>query len=459
MKQRKILIAGAIILCFMQMATATGKKHENALPTAAISIPQAGNTYITQCDIDGNFAESASGIIDTYTGKITKWDAPPTVISLYVKAGSAGEITLWTTATAGLPGTKSTIEVSLGKQKKKIQITGGAPHLYKVGTYRVATPGYQKFDIKGLKKTGTIFGDLTGFMANGTALEKENHFIPEGNTDDCYWYRRGPSVHMMYEFPDGHDIEYFYNEATVPDGHDINGTYFMLTGFAEGYMGIQSIRGENGENANMVLFSVWSPFDTDDPKLIPNSLHVQSLAHGYGVTVRDFGHEGSGKQSLMQYPWKTGETYRTLVKVTPDGKGNTIYTGFFCDEKGCWHLLSQLKRPSTDTYYTHPHSFLECFIPETSINTRSVVFKNQWARDTNGKWHEIVDGTFTCDNTGLSGVRIDMKGGIVNNGFLLQNCGFFNDTTPYGSRFRRQPQGEAPDIDLDALDLLAAPHN
>ena len=60
----------------------------------------------------------------------------------------------------------------------------------------------------------------------------------------CSLFRRGLLS------PDGHDIEYFYNEATVPDGHDINGTYFMLTGFAEGYMGIQSIRGENGENGN-----------------------------------------------------------------------------------------------------------------------------------------------------------------------------------------------------------------
>ena len=456
MKLRTILVAGAIVLSCILPATLSAKEPTDASPSTAISIPLTGNVFVTKCDnTDRNFAETASRIIDTSTGKIIGWDSRSTTISLYIKTGSAGKITLWATATAGSPEAKSTIEFSLGDQKKKIKINGGEPETYKIGTFSVDSPGYQRFDIKGVQKTGTTFGDITGFMADGTAVKGENHFVPSDKTADCYWFRRGPSVHMMYDLPAGHDIEYFYNEATVPEGHDVDGTYFMLTGFGEGYMGIQSIRGEKGENANLVLFSVWSPFSTDNPDEIPDSLHVQPLAHGSGVTVRNFGNEGSGKQSFMHYPWKTGETYRTLVKIAPDGKGNTIYTGYFCDEKGEWHLLSQLRRPSTDTHYSHPHSFLECFMPETSIYTRSVVFTNQWARDTDGKWHEVTDGTFTCDNTGLSGVRTDLKGGISQNGFLLQNCGFFNETTPYRSHFTRKTQGKAPEIDFEALERLA----
>lgn len=178
------------------------------------------------------------------------------------------------------------------------------------------------------------------------------------------------------------------------------------------------------------------------------------LRKGAGVTAQNFGNEGSGKQSFMHYPWEAGKTYRTLVRVQPDGKGNTVYTGYFGDEQGRWHLLSQLQRPATDTYYKRPHSFLECFIPETSINTRSVMFCNQWARDKNGKWHEITDATFTCDNTGRAGVRTDLLGGVRDNAFMLQNCGFFDETTGYRSTFHRQPEGKVPQIDLDSINAL-----
>ena len=286
-------------------------------------------------------------------------------------------------------------------------------------------------------------------------MSGENHYIPYDKLEDCYWYRRGPSVHMGYTLPEKEDIEYFYSEVTAPKGRDVNGTYFMLTGFREGYMGIQSAVTDEGEKRRTVLFSVWSPFTTDNPNEIPDSLHVKVLAKGNGVTAQNFGNEGSGKQSFMQYPWKTGKTYKTLVQVRPDGKGNTVYTGYFCNEKGEWMLLARFLRPRTDTYYKGAHSFLECFKPETSTRTRSVEFKNQWACDKNGVWHEITDATFTCDGTGLSGVRTDMYGGENNGAFMLQNCGFFDQTTRYRSSFTRPATGSAPEIDFEALEALA----
>ena len=208
-----------------------------------------------------------------------------------------------------------------------------------------------KINIQGIERSGETFGNISEFTASGDAVAGENHFVPAEKTGECYWARRGPSVHMMYEMPD-EDIEFFYNEVVVPKGNDIHGTYFMTTGFGEGYMGIQSIKDDKGNNANMVLFSVWSPYSTDNPDAIPDSLHVKVLSKGDGVTAQNFGNEGSGKQSFMHYPWKAGKTYRTLVKVQPDNNGNTIYTGYFGDEYGKWHLLSRMLRPATDTYYT-----------------------------------------------------------------------------------------------------------
>ncbi len=420
--------------------------------TNSIEIPLQGNTYVTECD-GTNFISSASGIIDTHSGELKSWNDENTVISLYFKLGKAGPFVLSVDATAGKVGDKSTLRFSMDGQQHTIGIHGGGPEMYTVGEFIAKDPGYVKIDIQGLKRTGADFGKIRKFAIEGQATTGENHYVPSDKLSDCYWYRRGPSVHMNYELPEA-DIEYFYNEAIIPEGHDVHGTYFMLTGFGEGYMGIQAIRDGEGNNANKVLFSVWSPYSTDNPNEIPDSLHVKILKRGEGVTAQNFGNEGSGKQSFMHFPWEAGKTYRTLVRVQPDGKGNTIYTGYFGDDKGNWYMLSKLLRPATDTYYRRPHSFLECFIPETSINTRSVVFKNQWARDKDGTWHEITKATFTCDGTGRAGVRTDLYGGVQDNSFILQNCGFFNETTGFRSKFNRNPEGNIPQIDFDAINAL-----
>ena len=93
----------------------------------------------------------------------------------------------------------------------------------------------------------------------------------------------------------------------------------------------------------------------------------------------------------MDYDWKPGRTYGTLVHVHPDGHGNTDYTGYFRDETGEWHLLASFRRPKTDTWYKGAYSFLECFDPNTSIYSRSVRFGNQWVRMKDGTWKEVAE--------------------------------------------------------------------
>ncbi len=445
-----------LFLAFLAITGGACAKDNGGVTTPSnepsITIPLRGNTFVTACT-NPMVEVEAPQILDTWTGEIKKWDNQQTVLSFYANVGKAGTINLAVDATAGTTGSSSTLQFSMGTQSYNVDIQGGATKKYEVGNFTVSHPGYIKIDVRGIKRTGSQYGNITNFILSGTPIEGENHFIPTEKLEDAYWYRRGPSVHMNYDLP-AENIEYFYNEAEVPVGHDVNGTYFMLTGFGEGYMGIQSIKDDNGNNENKVLFSVWSPYDTDNPNEIPDDMHVKILKTGKDVTAQNFGNEGSGKQSFMSFPWEAGKTYRTLVSVKPDGKGNTIYTGYFGDDKGNWYLLSQLLRPKTDTYYTRPHSFLECFLPETSYKTRSVKFKNQWVRDKSGKWFEITDGTFTCDNTGIIGVRTDLFGGVKDNSFFLQNCGFFDDTTSYKSKFHRQPEGKTPQIDFNALENL-----
>ncbi len=117
----------------------------------------------------------------------------------------------------------------------------------------------------------------------------------------------------------------------------------MANGFGEGYFGIQC----NSENERRVLFSVWSPFETEDPKLIPDSMKIVMLKKGEGVYTGEFGNEGAGGQSFLRYPWKAENTYRFLTRVVPDHKGNTIYTSWFSHPKKTWRLIASFLRPKT----------------------------------------------------------------------------------------------------------------
>ncbi len=410
-------------------------------------IPFRGNVFVTATG--GSLFEEAPKVIDTYESTLKSWSDPQTVLSMFFRTEGKGTLHLAFQSVKPSGTEEHEFSFTCGGQSHKVKIT--ASGTFDIGDFEVKEPGYVRVDIKGssAKPDRAQFSRINHFYASGTALSGKLDYTPEDKGDDSYWSRRGPSVHLFYDFPNG-DAEWFYNEATVPEEGNVPATYYMLTGFSEGYMGIQT----HTDGPNTILFSVWSPYKTDNPGTIPEDMRIKTLRKGDGVTAQDFGGEGSGGQSFMTYPWKPGKTYGTLVHVRPDGKGNTDYTGYFCDEEGQWHLLASFRRPHTDTWYKGAYSFLECFDPNTGFLPRSVLFGNQWVRMTDGTWKEVTSARFSCDNTGRSGMRGDMYGASDGSRFLLKNCGFFNDKTEYGTVFNRTGGNPVPDIDLESLESL-----
>jgi hypothetical protein len=235
----------------------------------------------------------------------------------------------------------------------------------------------------------------------------------------------------------------------VPENNDIEGSYYMANGFAEGYFGMQV----NSPTERRILFSVWSPFHTDDPASIPDSLKIKMLKKGTNVKTGEFGNEGSGGQSYLIYNWEAGKTYRFLNSAKPDGKNNTIYTAYFYDPViGEWLLIATFKRPNTHTYLKGIHSFLENFIPGTGNQARMAIYGNQWVRNTNGQWTEITQAKFTGDLTARKRFRMDFAGGTYKgNRFYLKNCGFFDDNIALDQQFKRKNNSQTPDIPFSEL--------
>jgi hypothetical protein len=304
------------------------------------------------------------------------------------------------------------------------------------------------FSIKAVSKTGEVFADIGDIGFSGSATNGKMNFVKNNDGNFFYWGRRGPSVHLGYTVPDGVNAEWFYNEVTVPKGNDILGSYFMACGFGEGYFGMQV----NSPAERHILFSVWSPFNTDDPKSIPDDQKIIMLKKGEKVHTGEFGNEGAGGQSYLNYLWKAGNTYKFLVHAKPDGKGRTEYTAYFyAPEFGKWQLIASFSRPKTSTYLKHLHSFLENFDPEQGIYTREVHFNNEWIYDNTGKWIELTKARFTADNTAVKGYRMDYAGGIKDGSFYLKNCGFVNQYTPRNIFFERPIGGKRPEVDLNNL--------
>jgi hypothetical protein len=202
-----------------------------------------------------------------------------------------------------------------------------------------------------------------------------------------------------------------------------------------------------------VLFSVWSPFQTDNPADIPADQRIILLAKGPQVRTGQFGNEGSGGQSYLIYPWKAGNTYQFLTEVRPAGENNTIYTSWFADKSDQkWQLIASFQRPKTDTHLTGFHSFLENFAPTTGHIGRRASYGNIWVCDTAGNWHESLQARFSVDATGGGRHRLDFNGGSDDESFFLQNCGFFDTTGKPGAEFRRNSTaGQQPKIMFDSL--------
>ncbi len=402
------------------------------------TIPLAGNAFITSEDADHPEVITEYGL--------GNWMTTSTVTNIYFHVSKPCE------ARMGLrlkvPHGKSTFKVTLKCADDEVlyekilrKIDRRDYHELPIGNVTLNKVGYIKLQLKGVFKTGGFFADVSDLMIH---CLHEIRYV----ADDFYFGRRGPSVHLKYELPRNKSICYFYNEIIVPHGEDAIGAYFCAAGFHGGYFGIQV----NSTTERRVLFSIWSPYDTDDPNCIPDAYKVRLIRKGNNVCVGEFGDEGSGGQSILRYNWKSETKYKFLVNASPSQNNNhTQFTAWFWSpQENHWMLIASFVRPTEQTYLRNIYSFSENFLPETGHICRMARFGNQWIRDCQQNWHEIATAKLTGDATSERH-RQDFAGGIVESDFFLRNCGFFNSSVPLNQSFERCHNHTEPFVDFHTL--------
>lgn len=428
---RSIKLLLAIVVC---IGTVVNKVSAQA---TVFNIPLAGNSFLTSAN------QTTDSISDD---GITNWRDTASEFSIYVNTETVCDIQMG--FELSVPAGSSTIQCLINNQSYPLKIAGSATHITWIEGALQLQPGYTKIILRGLQKSNSQFALIKSLVVNPNKSSGAFHFVKENSGNRFYWGRRGPSLHLSYETPPDKNMEWFYSELTVPKGNDAIGSYFMADGFKEGYFGMQV----NSAAERRILFSTWSPFETDDPAAIPDSDKILLLKKGEGVHAGEFGDEGSGGQSYFIYPWQAGNTYRFLLHGLPDGRGNTIYTAyFFAPEENKWLLIASFKRPKTNTYLTRLHSFIENFIDTNGFLARSCQYGNQWAIDNTGAWYELTKAHFTGDDIANVQYRMDYTGGTDKNIFFLRNGGFKNDHTQLKQDFTRTANTQQPDIDFSSL--------
>ncbi|TDB68234.1 DUF3472 domain-containing protein [Arundinibacter roseus] len=415
-----------VLLCGLRISNLSAER---------VSVPIGGNSWVE------------AGITEKISADgLSEWSEKQAILTTWVRFSEPATFKLYLT---GKSNSKSTIRVTIAGKSQEVEWVQNAENEIFTGKWGVKNSGYVKIELQGLSRSDSIFGMPHAWILEGEELSNKLSFVKNNEGNFFYWGRRGPSVHLNYAVPAKMDsVEWFYNELTVPPTQDVVGSYFMANGFAEGYFGMQV----NSDSERRILFSVWSPFSTDDPNAIPDDQKIRRLKKGDAVYTGEFGNEGSGGQSYLKFPWKAGKTYKFLLHGAPSGDSTTTYTAyFFAPEVNQWQLIASFKRPRTHTYLARLHSFLENFIPETGQKSRRVYFGNQWIRTSDGLWTEISAAKFSADNTARKGYRMDYAGGSEGRQFYLQNCGFFSDPTPIGIPLQRLPAASPPDIDFEKL--------
>jgi hypothetical protein len=431
---RVLYLLGFLLFSACRMEELDSTENESTLIHGSnrVMIPIGGNTWLQN---GGDLSEKG----------LHNWSSAKTQCKVYFRATQGGKFRL-SLILKPEPGTAK-IQVSALGTSKVVQVSGSGEKEYMVGEWSLGKATYVEVSIQGLSKTSATYGLLSHIALSGTAITPDLSYVKDNKDNYFYWGRRGPSVHLNFPTDGLSEVEWFYSEITVPKGNDVQGSYFMANGFGEGYFGIQV----NSTSERRVLFSVWSPFETDNPNSIPADQRIQLLKKGPGVYTGEFGNEGSGGQSYLVFPWKADNTYRFLLRGKPDGNTTTYTAYFLAPEENQWRLIASFKRPKTNTYLKHLYSFLENFDPETGNQTRMAQYGNQWVRNTQGTWLELTKMNFTGDNTARKNFRKDYAGGLNNGQFFLKNCGFFSEFVPLDGDFGRPAKKLAPQIDFEKL--------
>ncbi|MEO8415736.1 MAG: DUF3472 domain-containing protein [Ginsengibacter sp.] len=407
-------------------------QNENNTGVHAISVFSNGYAYPKKGDETQQFISNNG---------ITGWDDAGVFFRIFFYPQQEGKIEL--AVKLKLSAGSSTLGFQLDSAGKNYQISIDKSSAYATipaGSFSIKHARYHYIEIKGISKTGDYFPDIESLIISGPAAKDLKYNLSE--------YKGAPSTHLWYQYPKDSTVAWFYNEITVPVGVDATNAYYMTNGFSGGYSGIQL----NSATERRFIFSIWSNYNTNDPKEIPADYAITLIKKGDNVFTGEFGNEGSGGHSHLVFPWKQGVTYKILTGAKPKGD-HTVYSAYyFAPENKEWRLLAIWDKTRTDgKLFSGLYSFVENF-GSNGNDFFKADYGNQWICTPSGTWIELTKCSLTTTASASDHQRYDYGAGVEKNQFYMFTGGFkeMNNLAPH-SLIERKPNGIAPDIDFSSL--------
>lgn len=340
---------------------------------------------------------------------------------------------------------KQTIDITFNGETRKVQLNPNSSYAW--GEVEFIDQGHHSIMFKMNTNNSRNNIDLEYITLLGSSVQNGVGITDSNSSQMPASLHLWPNVQNSYG-----NIEWLYSEIIVEENNDILHTYFMANGFAQGYFGIQT--NTTNFDERWVLFSIWSPYDTDNPNEIPDNYKVKLIRAGEGVEIREFGNEGSGGQSFLKYPWVVGNRYGFLNRIRPTGPNTTEYSAYFYDfSKEQWFFIATFERPKTNTYAKGWYQFLEVYTEDYGNLERTGHYGNYWVKNTNQKWFSVNRVLLTATDNARNGIRNDIQAGLSHfDGMIYLTTGGFNVSPVEIDRYLViQSIQVKPDIDFDNL--------
>ena len=372
---------------------------------------------------------------------LSGWNDPSVFTRTFFAPSSTGKLTVAIRLKSPTGSSRIALRLDSAGETKTVSVPQSRDWVtIPVGTFGITEAHYHCIEIRGIDKTGGYFPDVAGVVFSGPASS--------GLLYNTTAYKGAPSTHLWYAYPKDSTVAWFYNEVTVPPGVNSSNAYYMTNGFSGGYMGIQV----NSPTERRIIFSIWSNYNTNDPKEIPSDYAVTLIRKGEGVFTGEFGNEGSGGHSHLVFPWKNGTPYKFLIGARPKGD-HTIYTAYYyAPENGSWKLIASWDKTRTGgKWLSGLYSFVENFGPNGD-DFFTASYGNQWVRTPSGTWIEMDKCYLTTTASPTKHPRYDYGAGVEHNRFYMFTGGFerMNNLATH-TDISRTSEGHPPDIDFSTL--------
>jgi len=369
---------------------------------------------------------------------ITGWNDPTQKVLWFGQIKNPGRLDC-AISMRPLKNTETKFRLTVAGKSHEVTAAGAADVLTNLdfGGFDVVV-GYQCFTLEALNDAGPSAGAIDSLILDGPAVQ-DAHFNLKSR-------RNAASVHLFYPVDKELNVAAFYCEVTAVE--DPVATFYMACGWHRGYFGMQV----NGPSERRIIFSVWdSGNEGVNRNKVDASDRVNLVGKGEGVYSGDFGNEGTGGHSHLEFNWKTGEKQRFVVTARPVDATHTIYAGYyFRPDQQQWMLISAWKAPKDGGWLRGLHSFSEDFSGDNGQLRRKARYGNQWIKTSDGQWLELTTSTFSHDATGRAD-RLDRFMGVEDGQFFLSHGGFVDGFTPYGEKFTRPATGKLPELKLPEL--------